>query len=266
MAPTPTSTAPCVTEYRLEGAPNFRDLGGLPVAGGRIRPGRLFRSDRLSSLTERDLALLGELDLRLVCDVRSAGERERHPNRLPDGHRAEAMLLDISADLRGDQMLIDILSDDPTAAGARRMMIETYRRLPAAFAPCLGRLVARLCAGDCLPAVIHCTAGKDRTGFVVAMLLLALGASRETVFSDYILTDRRQDTPAREGSVARLIALRLGFPTEPEVARAIVTVCEEYLETALATIAGRYGGVDAYLSQAGIDDAHRRRLAELLVE
>src|SRR5438876_7083330 len=96
-------------DLRLEGAPNFRDVCRVAVAGGRLRSGRVFRSDRLAHLTPADLAALGALDLRLVCDVRSPAERELHPNRLPEGHVAHLLHLDISADLRADTLLIDAI-------------------------------------------------------------------------------------------------------------------------------------------------------------
>jgi len=253
-------------ELRLAGAPNFRDVGGMPVGAGRVRRGLLYRSDRLAHLTAQDLEALHMLDLRLVCDVRSAAERERHPNRLPAGHQAQLLHLDVSTDLRADELLVDIVRADPTARGARRMMLETYRRMPAAFAGRLHRFFDLLIDAGRLPALVHCTAGKDRTGFVVAMTLLAIGAPMDAVLSDYMLTGERQDAARREVSITKLIALKGGIEPPLEVARTIVTVREEYLYTALATIASSYGGLDAYLRQVGGLDAQRREaLRERLV-
>jgi len=253
-------------ELRLEGAPNFRDIGGIAVAGGRLGGGRVFRSDRLAHLTPADLAALQKIDLRLVCDVRSQAERDRHPNRLPVGHRAEQLHLDIHADLRADVLLADIVRDDPTARGARRMMVETYRRMPVAFAGRLHQFFDPLIDADGLPALVHCSAGKDRTGFVIAMLLLAVGASMEAVLGDYMLTAERQDTPRREVQVSKLITLRTGIEPPIEVARTIVTVHEEYLGTAMASIGSTYGGLDAYLQKVGgLDRRRRESLRERLM-
>src|SRR5438552_10728245 len=102
------------TGLRLQGAPNFRDLGGTAVAEGHVRHGQVFRSDRLAHLTPADLSALAAVDLRLVCDVRSFEERETHPNRMPEGHAAQLMHFDVSADLRATVLLVDAVRDDPT--------------------------------------------------------------------------------------------------------------------------------------------------------
>ena len=162
--------------HRLEGAPNFRDLGGYHTRdGSRVRRGQLFRSQSLAYLTDADVDALHDLGVQLVCDLRSDGERRRSPNRLHPQFDGERLEIGIDADLRanGNPFLAAIASD-PTPAAARRVMLSIYSDLPNAFAVIWPHLIDGLLERERLPALIHCTAGKDRTGFACALLLLAL--------------------------------------------------------------------------------------------
>ena len=191
----------------LEKATNARDLGGYRTVDGRtVRTGRLFRANALNRLSEADVAAVGKLGLSCVIDFRHRRARSSWsaPDRLPPGAAAGAaavfdpdhdVFTAVSAVLRGlagEDALVH-LREDAQTGGAARMMIQLYRcfvrrRRPAVFAAA-ARLVAD--AGE-LPLLFHCTAGKDRTGWLAAILLSALGVSRETVITDYLRTDRIQ--------------------------------------------------------------------------
>lgn len=159
----------------LEGAENFRDMTAIPCAGGRVvRPGRLLRSGQLSHLTAADLQRLAAYRVGLVCDLRSSEERALAPNRWP----AAAPTLTADGPVASDPDAVrpsswqELLADPAfDAAAARAHMIEGYRKMPRGFAAVLSGLFAYLDREDDSAALIHCVAGKDRTGFVCAMVL-----------------------------------------------------------------------------------------------
>jgi protein-tyrosine phosphatase len=147
------------------------------------------------------------------------------------------------------------------------MMHEIYRSLPGAFSKKLHTLFSRLLGERGLPVVIHCSAGKDRTGFICAMLLFALDVPFEAIYRDYLLSaalDRSQSL--RDGAVRAMTAV-FGAAPDPGVVDALVGVHPEYLDIALDALNSKYGSIEAYLERAGgLDPGKRRELKRLLVE
>jgi protein-tyrosine phosphatase len=246
-------------------APNFRDIGGLRTAdGSRVASGRVFRSEAVVAPAEADAARLADYGIRLVCDLRSEQERTSAPNDWWRTQGAELMELDITADIRGTAHL-DAMIADPGEAGALALMRLTYRALPEAAAGHLARLFRRI-ADDHLPLVVHCTAGKDRTGVVVAMLLSALGVPREAIYADYLESNARANQEVVAATRAIMVA-RLGHPVEEAAIQALCGVRRDYLDECFSVIDADYGGVGRYLAEAaGLDSAlaaHvRRRLLD----
>lgn len=255
--------------FRLEGAFHFRDLGGHATTNGRIvRHRRLYRSGDFSNLTDQDLLQLQALGIQSVFDLRSEIERTRALSRWPQDQTAKVLLLNISTDLRtDDRSLWQQLFSNLSVAGSRDTMIEIYRRMPRIFANALPMLIERLLEPDGLPGVIHCSAGKDRTGFVCALLLLALGVPREAVYTDYLLSTELDANERAMGFVMRELTARTGTAPDLAMIRPLFTVKPEYLDAALDAIITDYGSLEAYLATAGgIDDAKLARLHELLLE
>jgi protein-tyrosine phosphatase len=254
----------------LSCAPNFRDIGGYETADGRrVKRGRVYRSQVVANPTPEDTAALNALGIRYVCDLRGSHEAARAPCAWPTDPAVEIRGLDIGTDVRaGTQALIDIMVADPTANGIRTMMMTTYGMLPARFAGRLSLFFDDLLHGGRFAAVIHCTAGKDRTGFSTAMLLLALGVPMETARYDYLLTEHYLDlSPMMLASGAYLHSV-VGDRVEPDetMLRALCGVDVAYLDAAFGVVDRDYGSVDAYLEQAaGLDSAKRARLVDLLV-
>jgi len=250
----------------LAGATNFRSLGGLPAAGGRrIRPHALLRADRLVGLDERDWSALARAGLATICDLRSDAERAEYPNRLPPGLDVYELNCQVNNDLRADPSLGRLMLDDPSARGAERVMIEIYRRFPDYMGRTLSAVVERLVAGGA-PMLVHCSAGKDRTGFVVAMLLHALEVPEPLIREDYLASKRWPGAMHHRAS----LAARLGrFMPAAELEAAVDTVIdvrEVYLDAALGAAIAEFGSIDRYLEvAAGLDVQRRERLREALL-
>jgi protein-tyrosine phosphatase len=258
-------------DARLDGAPNFRSVGALPAAGGRrTRPGRLWRSDALHRLTDADLEQLAALRIASVLDLRRDDERGQMPSRWPSEVPRETLTFDALPDLQviqagGWRSQIDDPSFD--AAQAHRWMLEIYTRMPGALAPAVREGARRLAAGEpAEPAIlVHCTAGKDRTGFVVAMLLSALGVPRDAIVDDYLESARRRPPDALAHALFALAGLQ---PTERTfgAVRTIADVRVEFLDAALESVAREHGSIDAYLARCGLDGAMRDALAATLLD
>jgi protein-tyrosine phosphatase len=241
-------------EIRLKGAPNFRDLGGYSTTDGRrVRRGKLYRSEGLHQLTTDDYVVLRDLGIRLICDLRSDYERARKPTVWPEHMLPETLVMDVNADIRaGNADLYDMLRNDPTEHGARAMMMHVYRFVPDALLKHLGNFFNSITENGHLPLILHCSAGKDRTGVLSAILLLALGVPRDTVIADYMKTNEYRDVEKLKAKVMELMEEILGSSPAPEMIELMAGVEPVYLEAALDTINTRYNTVSDYLLAAGV--------------
>ncbi|WAP51029.1 tyrosine-protein phosphatase [Arthrobacter sp. ATA002] len=187
-----------MTITALEGTVNFRDTGGLPLAGGgRSAPGVLYRSDAISALTPRGLTRLAESRIEVIVDLRTPAEQLMAPDRLParsfirlnlplfegafTGAAQEEMQRarqsgNPEAAARAVQAAVAQL---PTLAGIYTEMLQDGSAVFAETARAVG------CAAEGSAALVHCTAGKDRTGVAVALILSAVGVDPAAVVADY---------------------------------------------------------------------------------
>ena len=238
---------------RLAGASNFRDLGGYPGEAGRaVRWRRLFRSDHLASLTPDDADTFRQLGVTRVFDFRGVSERAAVPYELP-GVAQHALPIEPTV----VQRMKDLLDagEAVTPAHTVELMQQTYRAFVHDNAARFAALFAHLVDSDA-PMVFHCTAGKDRTGFAAALILLALGVPREVVMQDYLLTNDYYRVPVFDQ--ARV---------PPEVLNVLWRVQAEFLDAALQAVEQDYGGVDAYLARAlGVRMPERQRLTALYLD
>jgi protein-tyrosine phosphatase len=254
---------------RLEGAPNFRDLGGYPTADGRhVRFGRVFRSELLNRVTDADLEAIRGASIGAVCDLRHGIERERQSNRWPEG-------LDVvtiggpPADglevVQANGIQARIAQPDFDLDEAREALARGYRRMPLALAPALAVVFDHLLAPDAAPLLVHCTSGKDRSGFVSAVLLSALDVRREAIVEEYLLSRERTPTKHIRDMLVRFLGDRLP-PGRLDALVEIATVSQQYLEAAFAEIDESWGGLGAYLEKgAGLDPGRRQALQRRLL-
>ncbi len=231
----------------LAGADNVRDLGDLPTADGRrTRRGRILRSDFLVSLREADEeALLRRFGLRRVIDLRTAAEIESFPGPWEE---------------HGVDVVRASLPLDPAfAATGTEDMIGLYLSFVAPPAPAVTAALAALLDPEAQPLLIHCAAGKDRTGALVALALELLGVERGTIGADYALTHARMPTVIRR---LEKEAGRVRASTLPEVMYGAETAT---IESFLAGVEERYGGAAAWARAQGIaDDTIERFRAAML--
>ena len=247
----------------LDGAQNFRDLGGYPTADGRrVGWGRVFRSDSLSSLSDADLGRLERIGLRLVCDFRGDAEVEDEPNRLAGRAPFDYWRQPLGdASVQPAEWRRRFESGDFGEIDAS-WLTRSYRGMIDECAAQLGAVFRRLAHADGLPAVLHCTAGKDRTGVSAALLLLLLGVARETVIEDYALTGLY--TGGRIGAAERFFQ---GRGIEPDRVRALLGSEPATLAAALDHLEEAHGGAERWaLERAGLTDAELGGLRAALIE
>ncbi|MGI4746595.1 MAG: tyrosine-protein phosphatase [Janthinobacterium lividum] len=254
----------------LESAPNFRDMGGYPSRDGRVvRHGLLFRSGILAELSDDDLYRLKEIGVRTVCDLRSIGERTRYTTAWHEHGKPEILNFDLNVDVRGrEPEILRLLRTDPTPEGAHAGMIANYREMPDAMAPHVASLFDRMLDPASVPMLVHCHAGKDRTGFVCALMLLALDVPLEAVMDDYMLTASRYDPFRQSVALTRIFAEHVpDTPLTPATMHAVASVRPAYLHAALDAIDARYGSLNRYMSETGgLDEARRARLLDLYLQ
>jgi protein-tyrosine phosphatase len=229
----------------LAGVTNFRDFGGYPTQDARrVRTGTLFRSAQLSGATPEDLEKLAALGISVVVDLRRAVERRRHPTGpWTDGCRM------ISSDLIGDHdpWGAFLRESDLSAASIRDYLTNFYIGLPfeRSYIDLFSRFFEALATTDGA-LLVHCTGGKDRTGLIVALTHRLLGAHRDDIFADYLLTNQVWRFDAHGAAVAGGIAEAVGRVPEQAAVRAVMEVEAAYLDTAFGAIETGAGSVDAY--------------------
>ncbi len=252
--------------HRFDALDNFRDYGDYASAAGRrIAPGRLFRSAHHARASDADLARLGELGLAAVVDLRRPGERRDQPSRRPPGFAA-AVIESSHDDGREAPHITFLKSADLTVDAGRRFMTGVYRELPfePAHIDLFSRYFRALAEADG-PVLIHCAAGKDRTGLLAALTHHLLGVHRDDMVADYLLTNEAVDLVGRAPAIARQLEARTGRPAPHDAVVAFLGVEPVYLETALAAATDRHGSIDGYLEQAlGVDAEMRDQIGARL--
>ena len=237
----------------LSGATNFRDLGGYVGRDGRpVQWRKLFRSDHLGTLTPQDIAVLSGLRLSRVADFRGADERAEQMCAMP-GVAVHSLPIDPTI----VQAMKDLMTAGRhlTAQETVRLMEHTYHAFVHHNADRFAALFAMLLESDD-PLVFHCTAGKDRTGFAAAMILLALGVPRDVVMQDYLLTNSHYRMPDPTGSVLPREALQV-----------LWRVQEEFLNAALKAVDADVGGIQPYLTnKLRVGPREQARLADLYLQ
>src|SRR5256885_3318577 len=247
----------------LEGALNWRDLGGYPTADGRVtRWDRIYRSDGLDQLTDVDLDVIAELGIKLVVDFRVDREVDEHPSRLPDHPELRRQRVPIGGDEVEGKSIIDTIRAGDLRTYTIDEMAAVYERLLEAFAASFGEVVTQAADPANHPMVFHCTAGKDRTGLMAMLLLGALGVSDDDIVTDYELT-----THYRSNKRLAILGPELEKAgVDIESVRPFLTAQAPVMAATLAKLQRDHGSVQHFLvAKAGVPRATLDRLNAVLL-
>ena len=251
--------------------PNLRDVGGWQTRDGRtVRRGQLYRSVELSKLDGEGLAAFTTLGVRTVYDLRTESERRAEPDRVPTG--TALVVADVLADMTlGLPARLPDLFDDPVGTTewlgngrAATLLTQAYRdviRLPSALHG-YRVLYTGLADADRRPALIHCTTGKDRTGWGAAALLMLLGVSLDDVQRDYLRTNDEL-LPTLAPMFDRFAA----GGGDPALLRPLLGVDTAYLDAALEEMRDRFTTIESYFADGlGIDTAGQEALRDAFLD
>ena len=252
--------------YVTQGIHNLRDYGGYATAaGGTVREGLLFRSGQHMEASELDLELVQMLDIRTVIDLRGNSEREGFPCRRHANFTAQVIAYDgetsNSPPHEGGGGTVEM-----TPQRARERMLAVYTRMPVNPAMIwIFREYFKALDENDGGSLVHCFAGKDRTGIAASLLLHVLGVHRDDYVAEFLLTNdaptreilERQSLPRMEAHYGRI---------DPEALHNLMGVLPEYIETYIAEVARDHGSLDAYLATIlGVDGPRKERLIAKLV-
>jgi protein tyrosine/serine phosphatase len=250
----------------FEGIENFRDFGGYPTAsGGRMGAGRFFRSANHHRASDADLERLAALGLDVIVDLRQPSEREREPSRRWDGFAARLVeneqaevMLDFHGQLQSSDLSAEWFfahsTDFYTRAPYEPRHVDLFRRYFQALAESDGGML------------VHCAAGKDRTGLICALTHHVAGVHRDDMMADYLLTNDETRLQGKISFARGWLEKVRGRPPSDDAVRVAVSVHPAYLERAFAEIEARQGSLDGYLEQVlGVGAPTRERLRARLL-
>lgn len=250
----------------LKGVRNFRDFGGYDTPNGRIKTGRLFRSGHYNEATEDDLAFLNSLDVDFHVDLRRPDERDRQPNKWPadpvtkiasDGGREEVPA-HIAA-LQGENVTAETIEAYMTNYYRTAPFKDHHIELFRAWFDGLERSEGA--------SVVHCAAGKDRTGIICALTHLMLGVSEEDVFADYDLTNQAVDIEAHLPGARDRFNKILKANHDVDVYRPFMGVRTVYLENAFEVISEAHGSPVGYVrDRLGVTESKMEKIINSLIE
>ena len=242
----------------LVGGCNFRDIGGyLTRSGGTVRRGVLYRSGVLTYLTKADHAALAPIGIRTIVDLRRDDEIAAEPTTWPGPVSNVSWQMDeaIAASQRGAPW-----EHSASGAEARAWMIRSYATMKDWLVRPLRGLFDVVLRGG-TPALFHCAAGKDRTGFCAAMVLGLVGVAEDDILADYTLTNSAVDLHAftirhRAAGMGLTDGAHPFARMHPEVRDALMRAEPDYLRAALDSVVAAHGSIAGYARQAlGLDDA-----------
>lgn len=221
-----------------QGAINFRDLGGYKTTDGKeVKIDKVFRSAEISHLTDSDMVLLAANHINTIVDFRSDDEVSKAKDRLP----INADYIQLPA---GSEQTNNMMRTMATATSGDSMMIAFYSRtdhLSAKYKPFFQKL---LNLPDTSALMFHCTAGKDRTGIGAALFLYALGVPQQTIMNDYLASNiYRKD--ANDQMVKMMVQVHMN----EQVAKDVVAVKPEYLQSTFDAITKKYGSMDNFMEK-----------------
>ncbi len=247
----------------FDGIHNFRDYGGYACRdGARLKTGRLFRSGQHVDATVDDLSAVAVLNLSMVIDLRGDSERALFPCVRPPGFSADVLFASGETAGAGHAPHVEAAREVTTAEQAHAAMVLLYKSMP--FRPKLIEILT-LCFGALGqsegPTLLHCLAGKDRTGLAAGLMHRLVGVHPDDVMADYMLTNVAGNIERRIAAGASTVRSNFGHAMDEQAVRTLMSVHPEFLETAFSEIECAHGSVEIYARDVlGVSEA---RLAQI---
>ena len=226
----------------LDGTSNTRELGGYKTEDGRsLKWGVLYRSDKLSELTDADQEYLLQLGIKRVIDFRSSEEKQNEPDQLPSTLKYIEMPIEADGAIRPkvEAILKGDLNEDVGA-----ILVETNKEFISDFSGVYKGFIESLIENQ-EPTLFHCTAGKDRAGFAAALVLLAVGVPEKIVIEDYMKTNKYTEETIQD-YINKINLYSLGS-VDAEILRPLLGVEERFIRAALDEIKQKYGSVENFI-------------------
>lgn len=244
----------------LDGATNFRDIGNYQTIDGKtVKPGLIYRSAKLSELSDNDLKTVAALNIQTIADLRTTQERSQEPDRWASD--AQVNVIETEYDF-GD--IAKYFKPGLTGDQAEAMMANLYRTMPDQQQHNYSEMFRAL-AHDDGALLMHCSAGKDRTGIASALVLTALGVPEETVMQDYLKSrefikaiQQQSHSAKKEQGAEKSADQSMEFfkKLPPEAINALMDVRPVYLNAAFAAMKEKYGSVEGYITEGlGMSEA-----------
>ena len=252
-------------KYRLlpmDGAYNTRELGGYKTADGKsVKWGMLFRSDKLSDISETDQKYLQKLGIKRIVDFRSEGEKTEDPNKIPEGINYIETPINVDGAMRSK---IEAVLKGETNKDIKSFLVDANKEFVANYTDVYESFLRGLIDEDG-PTLFHCTAGKDRAGFAAAITLIALGVSKENVIKDYMKTNIF--TKDRIDEMIDKIELMSLYQVDADILRPLIGVERIYIETAFNSAEEKYGSLENFIREGlNISDEEIQTLRNKFLE
>lgn len=250
----------------FEAIDNFRDFGDYAAGPRRLKRGLLYRSASQSRATDADLEKLAGLGLSVIVDLRRANEREREPSRRWNGFAARVIENDIGQE-SADEWHTFIATSDLSVESFRDYMLDYYRKAPhqARHVDLYRRYFHALAEADG-PILVHCAAGKDRTGIICALTHHVAGVHHDDIVEDYLLTNDPERLEKRLPQIREIVHEAAGRVASDDALITAMRVEAEYLDMAFQVMREQHGSIDGYLDEAlGLDAPLRARLHDRLL-
>ena len=252
-------------EYRLlpmDGAFNTRELGGYKTTDGKsVKWGMLFRSDKLSDISENDQLYLQSLGIKRIVDFRSEGEKTEDPDIIQEGINYIETPINVDGAMRSK---IEAVLKGKTNKEVKSFLVDANKEFVTNYTSVYEDFLRGLIDEDG-PTLFHCTAGKDRAGFAAAITLIALGVSKEDVIEDYMKTNIF--TKDKIDEMIDKIKLMSLYQADAEILRPLIGVERIYIETAFKTAEEKYGSLENFIREGfNISDEEIQILRNKFVE
>jgi protein-tyrosine phosphatase len=252
----------------MESIINFRDFGSYKTYNGTlIKKGLLYRSGDLSKATDTDLEQLSSLGIKTICDLRSETERNNEPDRMPTARPFTFFnipmrpIIDYHA--RSLRRLFSLMFGQERRVDYIAESQQAYREYAINYLPQLKALFQRISNPENLPLLIHCSAGKDRTGVVSGLLQLVLGVPFETVMDDYLISNEHLNG-YKQDVFRRLSKLGIfGIPWE-KMYGPLFAARSDFMNAAITQVKEEFGAIDEWFRR-GLGFSEREQLAFLTV-